>query len=46
MTYLVSYKQVIDAVRGVPEGQGENTGIYVERCSGDLTMLNHQVLGG
>ena len=46
MSYLVTHQQVVDAVRSVPDGQGEDTGIHVERCSGDLTVLNHQVLGG
>ena len=46
MTYLVTHQQVVDAVRSVPDGQCEDTGLYVERCSGDLAVLNHQVLGG
>ena len=45
MTYLMTHQQVVDAVRSVPDGQGEDTGIHVERCSGDLTVLNHKVLG-
>ena len=45
MTYLMTHQQVVDAVRSVPDGQGKDTGVHVERCSGDLTVLNHEVLG-
>ena len=46
MTYLMTHQQVVDAVRSVPDRQGEDTSVHVERCSGDLTVLNHKVLGG
>ena len=41
----MTHQQVVDDARSVPDGQGKDACVNIEGRRGDLTVLNHEVLG-